>query len=108
MTSNFMFSYSVKVKRESDAHEKVAQAVRAKIARISNIDWTKLDEVETTIKGLMNISGDNLEARRKCAQRIVNKELAFILDDVHLDYLPRIHVALSVDGLGDAILFEVK
>ena len=56
----------------------------------------------------MSISGDNLEARRKCAQRIVNKELAFILDDVNLDYLPRIHVALSVDGLGDAILFEVK
>ena len=51
MTSNFMFSYSVKVKRESDAHEKVAQAVRAKIARISNIDWTKLDEVETTSRG---------------------------------------------------------
>lgn len=108
MTSNFMFSYSVKVKRESDAHEKVAQSVRANIARISNIDWTKLDEVETTMKGLMSITGDNLEARRKCAQRVVNKELALILEDAPLDYLPRIHVALSVDGLGDVILFEVK
>lgn len=108
MIRNFLFSYTVKVKRESDAHEKAAQAVRAKIAKITNPDWTKLDEVETTIKGLISILGDSLDSKRSYAQRLVNEELALILEDVHLDHLPRIHVALSVDGLGDAILFEVE
>ncbi|MCP2054862.1 UNVERIFIED_ORG: hypothetical protein J3D59_004722 [Pseudomonas fluorescens] len=108
MIKIFMFSYSVKVKRESEAHEKIAQAVRAKIATIPNIDWTKLDKVETTIKGLISISGDSLEAKRKCAQHIVNKELALILEEVGREYPPRIHVALIVDGLGDVILFEVE
>ncbi|MCU8005264.1 hypothetical protein [Shewanella sp. SM96] len=103
---SFLLTYSVHPQDpsyQSDVDK--AGKVRNDIAKIKK--WDKLDDVETTFVGNMLVLGDT-NHKRKLAELEVKSQFIPILKEHKsgsLDVI--IHCALMVDGLGQAMTFDV-
>lgn len=86
MLNNFLLTYSVKAQSVLDSDKEKANKVRDDIAELDC--WSKLDEVETTFSGKMNVNGSSDNERKSSAKKQV--------DDVFLPILKK-HDAASYD-----------
>ncbi len=105
----FLLTYSVRAQYphiEADVDK--ADKVRNDIAKLDAYNWEKLNDVETTFKGSMYLHQGTTTGKRKGAETQVNDMFIPILKDREsgsLDVV--INCAIMVDGLGEAITFDV-
>jgi wobble nucleotide-excising tRNase len=92
---------------DEDREIKLADKVRKKIAEIERHNWQKLNDVETTFTGKVNLQSISVKDKRDEAKKIVEDALREVVDDygVYLDIW--ISVALMVNGLGGTISFRI-
>lgn len=103
---NFLFTYSVSPRGDTDLADKAAAKARRSIANIEYEDWIKIPDIETAFTGKLHLSCASIKNKRNEAENIVRDELRKVLDlhNVYSDTWTE--VALMVDGLGECILFR--
>lgn len=99
-THSFMFTYSVSPNGDSTYAEKTADKVRRSIASIHLLDWQKLDHVETTFAGYLQLKSFSTTDKRAEALEFVTDQMRSVLLHAEAFNDVWVSVALMVDGLG--------
>ncbi len=104
---DFLFTYSVSPMDDEDRKIKLADKVRRNIAEIEMDNWQKLDDVETTFTGKVNLQNTTVNGKRDEAEQIVIDALREVVDDHDAYHATWVSVALMVNGLGEYIKFKI-
>jgi hypothetical protein len=106
--AHFLLTYSVHAQYPnipSDAEK--ADKVRNDIAKIDDVNWDKLKDVETTFSGNIDLIGEIEYKRRKVKLEVTNRFVEILKEHKSGPQDVIIHCALMVDGLGQSIVFNV-
>lgn len=104
---DFLFTYSVSPIGDEDKEIKIADKVRKKIAEIEKDGWQKLDDVETTFTGKVNLQNTTLKGKRDEAEEIVKDALREVIDYYDAYHDTWVSVALMINGLGEYVSFRI-
>lgn len=105
MMYDFQITYSVHPRGDSQKAEKAAASVRRILREIPG--WETVDDIETVLVGVLNISANTKESRRKEAEGIVEKKIQTLVDELDVYSDVWVYVSLMVDQLGSHIKFRV-
>ncbi|QHM95983.1 hypothetical protein [Kosakonia sacchari] len=121
MSEHFLLTYSVR-NEDGDKNDHKTNSVRddicaltySDVCEISDsvcsaiYDWEKLEIIETTIKGKIYLSGDNLAQKKSHSKKIIREIFNEVLDVNNAkSSKTQIHCAMLVDSLGEAFTFQV-
>lgn len=105
-THDYLFTYTVSPL--VNGTEADAQKVRRAIRDIKKNGWEKLDKLETTFAGEIDIPAYSTDGKRSDAKKQVTIVLKAARDSVDVNGSQvDIHVALLVDKLGSYIGFTI-
>lgn len=103
----FLFTYSVSPYSDEDRKVKLADKVRRNIAEIEMDNWQKLEDVETTFTGTVNLQSSTMSGKRDEAEQIVRDALREVIDEHGAYSETWVNVALMVSGLGECITIRI-
>ncbi|MDK9422121.1 hypothetical protein WCT88_06590 [Pectobacterium carotovorum] len=104
---NFLLTYSTSPRGDDDIYIKTADKLRKKLAGINEKDWHKLDEVETTYVGKVDLKSVGVDNKRNEAEKIITaifKEKIYENDTYDYTW---VNIALMIDGLGEHIKVRI-
>jgi len=108
MLKGFLLTYSVKNKYpkiESDKEK--ADKIRRDIADLTC--WNKLENVETTFSGTMDINGISDSDKKSCARRHIRSEFIPIMKQHGAKSLDvTIYCAIMIEGVSGVYEFEIE
>ena len=103
---HFHLTYSIKHYKDTEKSFAVAKQVRDKIARTEFSDWTKVDNVETTFKGLLTLHSISNSERRGEAEKLIKEAFAEIINELDATFEVWAHCSLMVGDLGESMEFS--
>lgn len=107
MLNNFLLTYSVQAQGNLDSNKDTASNVRDEIARLNC--WDKLDEVETTFTGKIDVSGSSDSERKKSAIRAVEEQFQPFLKKHHASSRNvKIFCAMMLDNVDIPFDFTIE
>lgn len=108
MQKDFLLTYSVKNKYPNiDTDREKADKVRREIAQLTC--WNKLEEVETTFTGNMDINGATDSEKKSSAKKNIRDQFIPILAKHGAKTLDvTIYCAIMIAGVGGVYEFEVE
>lgn len=102
----FQLTYSIKHYTDTEKSFAVAKQVRDKIARTEFPYWTKVDNVETTFKGLLTLHGISNSERRDESEKLIRAAFAEIINEFDATFEVWAHCSLMVGDLGESMEFS--
>ncbi|MBA5236682.1 hypothetical protein H2Y54_08975 [Pectobacterium aroidearum] len=100
---NFLLTYSTSPHRDNDIDIRIADKLRKKLAEINEKDWRKLDEVETTYIGKVDLKSAGVDNKRNEAEKIIKDIFREKIDENDAYNYTWVNIALMVNGLGEHI-----
>ncbi|MCK7343278.1 hypothetical protein [Enterobacter kobei] len=106
MLKYFLLTYSVTAPYKLDSDIAKANNVRDAIAEVD--EWKKLEKVETTFSGIMEIPDTTETEKRRAAKRNVKNVFKPILQRYEAEELDvSIYCAIMVEDMGDVYEFTI-
>lgn len=103
---HFQLTYSIKHYKETDKSLAMAKQVRDKIARTDFPGWSKVENIETTFKGLLTLHTISNNERRDEAETMVRAAFSEIITELEATWEVWAYCSLMVGDLGDSIEFS--
>lgn len=103
---HFQLTYSIKHYKETEKSFAMAKQVRDKIARTDFPGWSKIENVETTFKGLLTLYKMTNSEKREEAEALVKNAFSEIMSELDATFEVWAHCSLMVGDLGESIEFS--